>query len=283
MRNRRLILLRSFPVITTLALLAGLTSCASNASPAPDSTSRDKGSHTAATLEGADFEWSTELGADSRVEVYGIVGTIQVEPASGSQLKVLGKKTGRGDLDSVEVRVVEAGDKVVICAVYPGGRCEADGYHGNHEGSVDVEVDMALSLPAGVDLGAKTVNGSIAARGVTGELEVDTVNGNIELSTRGKTHARTVNGSIVADVEGELAESVGLKTVNGTVRLELPAGVDANVEAATVNGNIKSDFPLDYSGRMVGGHAKGTLGEGGPGVKLNTVNGSIRIREIGKA
>lgn len=276
--------LRSLPVLSALTLGAA-TSCASNASP-PSTDSRGPASaQSTEVLQDADFSWSTKLGEGSRVEVYGIQGTIHVLPADGRELEVRGKKTGTGDLDAVKVEVVEQGDEVVICTVYPGGRCDADGYHGGHDRhqNDDVTVDLEVHLPSGSPVGAKTVNGSIYAKGVTGSLYARTVNGNVELTANGETDAETVNGSIAAIVPGTLGEDLRLNAVNGSLRVELPPGVDADLSASTVNGSINSDYPLQYSGQMVGARASGQLGKGGAAVDLRTVNGAIHIRQDGKA
>lgn len=280
MRTPGLTFLRALPVICALGLVVG---CASNKRPPNDgSARRDQAAQTHA-LTDAEFAWSTTLTGDAKVEVYGILGTVAVEPASGDTLDVRGTKSGRGDLDAVKIEVVEAGERVIVCAVYPGGRCDASGYHGSHEGTIDVQVDLALELPAGRDLLAHTVNGSVTANGLTGALEVETVNGNIQLTTSGRADAKTVNGSIVAELPRGLGDDLRLKTVNGTVRVELPASVDAEVSAQTVNGGIESSFPLDVSRRVVGGQASGRLGEGGPRLELQTVNGSIRLRQVDRA
>ena len=70
-------------------------------------------------------------------------------------------------------------------------------------------------------------------------------------------------------------------SVNGTVSLELPTKASADVHASTVNGRIKTDFPLEVTGRFAGRHANGRIGNGGPELKISTVNGSINLRQQG--
>lgn len=284
MKRPRLTFLRALPVICSLALAVG---CASNAQPNRGANG-DEAGHEDATVVAqssadARFEWSKSLPDTGQVEVYGILGTLTVEPASGDAVHVRGSKSGRGDLDAVKIEVVEAGERVIVCAVYPGGRCDADGYHGSHRDPIQVQVDLAVELPSGRPFRARTVNGSVVAKGVSGVLDVETVNGNIQLSSSGRTAAKTVNGSIVAELPQGVGDDLRLKTVNGTLRVELPASVDADVSAATVNGAIESSFPLDVSHRVVGGRASGRLGRGGPELELDTVNGSIRIFQVDRA
>jgi DUF4097 and DUF4098 domain-containing protein YvlB len=87
-----------------------------------------------------------------------------------------------------------------------------------------------------------------------------------------------VNGSIEARFGAALSEDVTFETVNGGISLSVPADLDANLEARWLNGGLDSDIPISVRGRMGRGRATGTLGSGGPTLRLVTVNGSIRIR-----
>ena len=60
---------------------------------------------------------------------------------------------------------------------------------------------------------------------------------------------------------------------------QVPPNTSADVHASTVNGNIRTDFPLTVQGKFVGRHLDGKIGSGGRELKLNTVNGSIQLRQ----
>src|SRR5262249_31719734 len=47
----------------------------------------------------------------------------------------------------------------------------------------------------------------------------------------------------------------------------------------TVNGRVETDFPVKIIGKISPRHLHGTVGSGGPALKLVTVNGSITLRE----
>ena len=53
-----------------------------------------------------------------------------------------------------------------------------------------------------------------------------------------------------------------------------PAITDAEVEATAMSGHITSDFPLDYASP---GGRHGTIGDGGPTLRLATLDGDIRL------
>src|SRR6266550_1899344 len=69
---------------------------------------------------------------------------------------------------------------------------------------------------------------------------------------------------------------IDASTVNGGLEID---GVSAPVEAATVNGRVETDFPVKITGKISTRHLRGTIGTGGPTLKLITVNGSITLHE----
>lgn len=85
------------------------------------------------------------------------------------------------------------------------------------------------------------------------------------------------------DVEVEFTVSVprGLvfagHNVNGGVEA---LDLDGPVEVETVNGSITTDFPIVVRGRLTPRHLRGRIGQGGQPLRLETVNGSIRIRAL---
>jgi DUF4097 and DUF4098 domain-containing protein YvlB len=141
-------------------------------------------------------------------------------------------------------------------------------------------VSFTVRVPAGVDFVGRTVNGGVEADGLTGDVVANTVNGGVRLSTAGKAQAETVNGSITAAVgQADGTEPLSFKTVNGSIALDLPAAANAEVRASTVNGEVHSDFPLTGQARLSRKSLSGTIGGGGRSLSLETVNGSIQIRQ----
>lgn len=232
-----------------------------------------------------DFKWHAAMGKGKTLEIRGVSGDIRASLASGSEAEVTAVKSGRkSDPDDVEIKVVEHSDGVTICAVYPGKRgrvntCEPGGSNQNSENN-DVEVKFTVKVPAGVEFVGVTVNGDIVAADLPDDAHVTTVNGDIDVTSKGSVEATTVNGSIEATMgrsgwTGELE----FTTVNGGIRVTMPPSVDADVKASTVNGSVDSDFSITMQGRMRRGSIQGRIGKGGPQLELTTVNGSIELRK----
>src|SRR5438270_49514 len=144
-------------------------------------------------------------------------------------------------------------------------------------------VRFTVQLPRNVPIDASTVNGGLEIDGVSGPVEAATVNGRIAVNTStGPVQATTVNGSIEANMQALTSGDVRLTTVNGSVSAGLPLKLNANVDAETVNGRVETDFPVKIMGKISPRHLRGTIGTigtGGPTLKLVTVNGSITLHE----
>jgi hypothetical protein len=237
--------------------------------------------------ETADFNWEGALAAGRTLEVIGINGRIEAGPPAGGTASVRATKEAKRGADpaDVTVEVTETSGGVRICAVYPtrgGGRtsCDEDGIHGRVEDN-DVEVNFVVTVPTGVRLHARTVNGGIEANELRGDVQAESVNGGITVFGTGTVEAETVNGQIDAGIGSDSwSGTLSFETVNGQISVRLPATVGAEVEAETVNGGLTSDFPLTMQpGRSWGPRRmEGTIGRGGGRLSLETVNGGIELK-----
>ncbi|MGE0455603.1 MAG: DUF4097 family beta strand repeat-containing protein [Vicinamibacteria bacterium] len=240
------------------------------------------------SLLAADFEWKGRLAAGRTLEIKGVNGSIEAQPASSGEIEVTARKTARrSDPESVEIEVVEHAEGVTICAVYPTpagssreNACASGGGGRMSTRDNDVKVDFTVRVPAGVKFAGSTVNGEIDAGPLDADAELQTVNGSIRASSKGIVRAETVNGSIDARMgRADWTGDLELQTVNGSVTVELPASASADVTAKTVNGDIETDFPLTVRGRISRRSVSGTIGGGGRSLEIETVNGGIRLRK----
>jgi hypothetical protein len=240
------------------------------------------------TTQGNDFRWSGTLAAGKTIEIRGVNGNVTASATGGREVRVGAvKRARRSDVATVEIRVEEHADGVTICAIYPAQRstdgCSGENRERNRNWEEnDVEVDFTVEVPANVKFVGRTVNGNIAATGLTADATIATVNGDAEVTTRGMAEATTVNGDVTASVgRADWTGPADFTTVNGSVTVTLPASVNADVTASTVNGDISTDFPLTVRGRFGPRRLTGTIGNGGRSLNLKTVNGSINIEREG--
>ncbi|MDX1647078.1 MAG: hypothetical protein R3304_08030 [Longimicrobiales bacterium] len=231
------------------------------------------------------YRWSGAVPPGQSLEIKGVNGSILVVAAEGSEAVVATEARGRrSDPASVRIERVEHEGGLTFCAVYPApegqsGNVCAPGESGRlNTGRHDVEVEFRVEVPQGVRFVGRTVNGSVEAVGLAGDVVARTVNGDVEISTTGFAEAETVNGSIDASMgRADPVSGAAFTTVNGSVTLDLHEDVDADIDARWMNGGFESEIPFLLEGRMSRHRARGILGQGGPELRLETVNGSIRI------
>ncbi len=245
----------------------------------------DRDQDSGPRVEGADFEWNGSIGAGEILEIKGISGEISAMPASGNRIEVLARKSARrSDPESVTIQIIEHRGGVTLCALYPtpddSRRDNECGVGDDGQMSVrrnDTQVDWEVRVPANVRFHGRTVNGDIQIENLKADVVARTVNGDVELETTGSAEASTVNGDVRATFD-VMREDARFETVNGSVILDVADDLNADLDASWMNGDLESDIPLRLNGRLGRRQAQGMLGEGGPELRVRTVNGSIRIR-----
>jgi len=216
------------------------------------------------------MRWSGHVAAGKSMEVRTIAGTIRVTAATGD-VGEIEAKVHDGDPGSAPTVRFTEDEHGVVARVEPhehGRECD----HDRHEGSVDFEV----RVPAGVHLVAHSVHGGIDVDGVSGPIDLHTVDGGIAIRSAASARARTVNGSVTASFsKPDLDSDCELETVNGPVQVTLPAAANADLVASTLNGEIHVGFPFNGSNDRRSTH--GSIGHGGRELRLRTINGTIEV------
>jgi len=218
------------------------------------------------------MRWSGHIAAGRSMEVRTIAGSIKVTAATGDLGEIEAKVHDGDPGGSPTVRFTEDEHGVVARVEAHDHGCGCD--HGDHhDGS---SVDFELKVPAGVRLIARSVHGGIDVDGVSGPIDLHTVDGGIAIRSATSVRARTVNGSVTASFsKPDLDSDCELETVNGPVQVTLPAAANAELVASTLNGEIKVGFP--FSGATDRRSTHGSIGHGGRELRLRTINGTIEV------
>ena len=239
--------------------------------------------------QSSNFHWSGKLAAGQRLEIKGVNGAIHATGTTSGTADVTARKhseNGRSDPDEVKIVVVNTPEAVTICAVYPtpddadrDNTCEQGRHWHSNTRDNDVVVDFTIQVPAGAEFDGQTVNGDVEATSLSGNTDVHTVNGSIDVATAGHAVANSVNGSIRVSMGRADFEDAEFRTVNGGITLTMPADLNTEVRAETVNGDLDSDWPVTIVGKWGPRRMHGTIGKGGRTLTLATVNGDIRLRK----
>jgi DUF4097 and DUF4098 domain-containing protein YvlB len=221
-----------------------------------------------------EFRYEGVVTAGRTVEVRGVNGNVTAEPSASGQVEVIAHKSGDlSDPADVRVQVTEDESGTRVCVLYP----EVDRF--SDSGASDVQVDITVRVPDGVKFVGRTGNGSVAATQIVSGVEAHTVNGHIQIADSGPSAATTVNGSIKVSLAAPAVRAKSrYSTVNGDVEVGLPQKARARVKARTRNGAIEI-----YAGRSLRASSHDTweadVGGGGPELNIESVNGTVRLRE----
>jgi hypothetical protein len=138
------------------------------------------------------------------------------------------------------------------------------------DGSIDV-------ASAGSSVNASNVNGPVAVKGVLNCSQIESVNGEVEVSFAGAP-----------------SRDCTIKTINGDITLAVPGGAGLDATLSMMQGKVTSDFdlePLSLPAKVEQSKEDGSfvyrveqsagvrLGNGGPTFSIESLNGDLRIRK----
>jgi len=218
----------------------------------------------------------TLAGADTAVEVVNVNGAVEVEAVDGNSLEVKAVLSARGATEDeakailARVEMAEQADasRVRLQAKYP----RELGRHG-------IEVSYTIRAPRSAKVAIENVNGRLTLNGAFAGLKAETTNGAVHGEGLANTVvATTTNGEIKVRMASLGGDGVTLETTNGGIDVKLPADAKATLSARCVNGGIKvADIPFEKSGEGSRRKLDGAINGGGAALRLETVNGSIRV------
>lgn len=226
-----------------------------------------------------EFHHTYTIAPDGRVELDNINGAVHIASWDQNEVKVDAVKyaDSKDRLDDARIEIDSAKDYLSIRTKYRDHDLSFS--WGSHNNPASVE--YMLTVPRGIRLDEiKLINGSLDITGITGEVHASCINGTLEAhNLSGRAELSTINGHLDARFDQLSGSSVELKSVNGSLELTIPSDSKAEIEANTISGGIENDFGLHVNHhRTVGHDLRGELGNGGPRIKMENVNGRIEIR-----
>ena len=222
--------------------------------------------------------FSYTLGDGGRFSISNVNGSVTVTGGKDNNVEIIATKKAdnQEDMDEIKIEIAHSANEIVVETEI--GKSSSWFSHGNNSGQVKYEI----IVPAGTMLDSvDTVNGDVYISGVSGSVAAESVNGGLEIQDLvDDASLSTVNGSIDAEfsrLEGQ--QRVKAETVNGRISITLPENADVEVSADTLNGGINGrDFGLETDKGFVGSDLNGKIGNGSARLNVDTVNGSIKIR-----
>jgi DUF4097 and DUF4098 domain-containing protein YvlB len=100
---------------------------------------------------------------------------------------------------------------------------------------------------------------------------MEDVSGQVEIENR--------NGLVEVRPKAPLG-NIDINNEHGGIQLDLPEEASFRLDAQSRNGNIDvSDFSVNVDNRSQDATARGSVGKGGPDIRLRSDRGTIQIRK----
>lgn len=262
-----------------------------------------------------DQAFAVAPGGTLRVQTFG--GDVRVATADVAEVRVSARQTFRtnSEVEADEIlagmtfRLVQDGGDVVAEARMD----RKGGWSGQSRVAVDFTVTVPLRFnvdlaTSGGDIQVGDLIGSVKARTSGGDLDFARIAGDVEGRTSGgdivlvegtaRAVLETSGGNVTVtraggptkvstsggDIFARLAEApkhdLDLSTSGGDIRLTVPPSAAFALDARTSGGGVDATgltLTLD-SGGVGKSRLAGTVNGGGPGVRLRTSGGDIRVR-----
>ena len=164
----------------------------------------------------------------------------------------------------------------------------------------DVEADLEIHVPVGMEIEVETVSAETTVTDVDGPLDVESVSGDItvtgkveEISIESisattevtsdvplrKGSIQTVSGEARLTVELASGARLTMETVSGSLELRLPSNTSARFDLSSFSGDIESEFggEIQESELLPSKSAEFSIGGGDARVTLSAFSGSIEL------
>ncbi len=233
-----------------------------------------------------EFHQTYQLASAGRVTLNNINGSVHIQGWERNEVRLDAVKSAykQTRLTEANIEVRATADSIDIRTRYPHeSQTFTDEAPRRYDNPASVEYTLSVPRDARLE-NIELINGALDLAGLSGETRASCINGKLTArDLSGAANLSTINGPLEATF-GQLdpTKLLALNSINGLVSLTLPSDANANVKASTIHGTITNDFGLPvHQGRYVGTDLAGQLGQGGPRIKLNNVNGPIKLRHAG--
>lgn len=159
-----------------------------------------------------------------------------------------------------------------------------------------VDYQFEVTVPPGTQIEVSTVtDGSIDVVGGGGSVKASNVNGPVAVKDlQDCTEIESVNGEVEVSFARAPSRDCSIKTINGDITLSVPGGAGLDAALSMMQGDVVSEFdlePLALPARVEQRNEDGRfvyhieqaagirLGAGGPTFSIESLNGDLRIRK----
>jgi DUF4097 and DUF4098 domain-containing protein YvlB len=215
------------------------------------------------------------ISATGSLSITNSNGRIDVTGTDGTEIEISAERIVRaGSEEAVneQLKVFEMNEEVTP------DRISIDSSNRGIPLNTHRRVNYTVRVPRGITVRLQSSNGDLSAEALTGSFIARTSNGRIRgTELAGPTQATTLNGIVELTMAAIAEGGVTAETSNGRVTVALPRDAHARISARVANGSISHDgldLQIIESSRR---RLDSRLGDGGPEVRAETSNGTVRL------
>jgi hypothetical protein len=219
------------------------------------------------------------LAPGGTLEIANTNGAIEIDSTDDSSVEVSADRVVQAATDQAAKEALAGFD--IKETITPDHIAIDSSNHGINLTGMSRRVHYHVRAPRSANVRLSMTNGDITLAGphVSGTVRAETTNGGVRATgLENSATAATTNGTITLDVAALGEDGISCDTTNGAISLRLPSSLNARLSARVTNGAISQEgLNLNVS-EQSRRRLDGTIGNGGPMIKLETTNGGIQIK-----
>jgi hypothetical protein len=212
-----------------------------------------------------------ELSAAARVEVSYIMGSVEIEAIKGDTAEVyfVRSANARADLERFDQIYLEQ----------DAARLTLRGADSSSNG-IEVRHRVKLRLPRHCALRLHEINGQVTINGMAGALRLSEINGGAALSqVFGELEMNSINGGVTLALERLTTGGIRIRDVRD-LDLRVANDLHAQLDITELETAPRSETARAKVRRVGEKRFQVRIGNGGPAIRLDDVNGKVKIRGV---
>lgn len=247
----------------------------------------DKAGASADLKEREEIRKAYKLDPDSKVKIYSINGSLDVETSETdiAEILIIRSANNKEDLAKFKRVVINFKDEKNQLSI---GFTDDKGSPISHifGGNAETRQRVILRLPQKIRLQTHGVNGQVNIGKIAGRVDINGVNGEIKIAEAlSELEMHGINGNIDASVANLANRGIEMNGINGNIALRFIGDIGAKIEAHGFNGEMKPDLGSDLKviKNEGWGNYEASIGNGGVRIEFNGINGNITLTKTAQA
>ena len=268
-------------VLVTLAAVAGLWRANSRSNGTAGSQASSANTQDSAGDTREEIRRTFQLSPGAEISVTGINGKVDIQTSDTSTAEVYVLRTARSreSLDRRRVVIEQTSSGLIV-------RAESNNVSWwKRIFSHNPNEEVTIKAPRQIALALKGINGRVNGGEIEGAIDIQGINGRVDVrQAKGSAKVSGINGNITVGLQELDERGVQASGINGSLELRLANGVNADLVAKGINGKLRSDIPEVPIGKgEYGTRYSARIGNGGPPINVNGINGNIILSRMGAA